>query len=334
MLQSTLIAWVFLCFYVTTTYAQPVPAPSSQRPGSLLFYNFYTSDVGAPNQQNTRINMTNLSTESVLVHWFFIDSGTCRIADTFTCLTGRQTSSFLTSDYDPGVTGYAVAVAVNADGLPRDFDFLIGSEYVKFLSGYEANLGAEPVHMFNAAASFLVVPGSGGSQVDLIFDDNGYEKLPSGLAVNNFPSPANHNETMVIINRIGGDLGEEVAKIGVLNGLLYNQVERGFSFVYRAEGCQLVKVLSDSFPRTSPQLTRVITSGTSGWLRIYTGETVNNAPQGGPNDPRAILGAVINRHTMIPVNHAESFNQGHNLHRLTLAPVTKLRMPVLIPLGC
>jgi len=336
MTQHILAASALFLFLAAGTVAQ-APAPSSQKPGSLLFYNVYTSDVGFVDQQNTRINLTNTHTESVIVHWFFIDNKSCQIADTFTCLTGRQTFSFFASDYDPGVTGYVVAVAVDANGLPRDFDFLIGSEYVKFRSGHEANLGAEPIELFDVTNGYQVVAGSGGSQVDLIFNDTGYGRLPSGLALNNFPSPVDQNDTMVIVNRIGGDLGEQVSKIGTLNGLLYNQAERGFSFVLRADTCQLVQTLSDGFPRTSPPLSKVILTGATGWLRFFTVDTVDNTPQGSATDPRAILGAMINYSNsgpFIPIVNGNKFNQGHNLHRLTIAPVTKLRMPVIVPAGC
>jgi hypothetical protein len=317
---------------LTTTHAQVPLSASALRPGSLLFYSISTSDVGNPNLQNTRLNITNTATVPVIVHWFFIENRNCQVADLFTCLTGNQTMSFFASDYDPGVTGFAVAVAVNEQGLPRDFNFLIGSEYVKFMSGHEANLLAEPMTIFNHARSYAVVGGSGSSQVDLIFDDEGYEKLPSELAVNNIPSALDQNQTMLIINRIGGDLGDQVATIGGLNGLLYNQAEKGFSFTLRANGCQLIQTLSDGFPRTAPSFTKVIPMGSSGWMRLFTADKVDNTPQGTANDPRAILGAMINLNSLGP--HSKGFNQGHNLHRLIKAPVTKLRMPVIPPAGC
>ncbi len=291
---SVLFASALLIFLTTTTHAQPQLAMSAQRPGSILFYNISTSDAGNPVGQNTRINITNMAGSSVIVHWFFIDNKTCQPADMFTCLTGHQTLSLFASDYDPGVTGYVVAVAVDENGLPRDFDFLIGSEYVKFSSGQAANLGAEPIGIVTRPFVPTLVAGAGGSQAELVFDDISYSKLPSSLALNNIPSAIDQNETMVIINRIGGDLGEQVSNIGTLNGLLYNQAEKGFSFTLRADSCQLVKILNDGFPRTSPAFSKVIPTGASGWMRLFTADKVDNTPQGSPNDPRAILGAMIN----------------------------------------
>ena len=328
--SSVFVAMALLL--LTTTHAQVPFTASALRPGSLLFYSISTSDVGSPNLQNTRLNITNTATTPVLVHWFFVDNRTCQIADMFTCLTGSQTLSFFASDYDPGVTGFVVAVAVDEQGFPRDFNYLIGSEYVKFISGHEASLLAEPVGIINSARSYEVVGGSGGSQVDLIFDDEGYEKLPSELALNNIPSVLDQNQTMLIINRIGGDLGDQVASIGTLNGLLYNQAEKGFSFMMRPTGCQMIQTLGDSFPRTAPVFTKVIPAGASGWMRLFTTDRVDNTPQGTASDPRAILGAMINLNTLGP--NGKGFNQGHNLHRLIKAPLTKLRMPVIMPGGC
>lgn len=327
-----LAAISFLLLGAQTVFAQPLGG-NGQKQGSILFYNIYTSNVGNPELENTRINITNTSNDPVIVHWFFIDSGNCTIADTFTCLTGNQTFSFLSSDYDPGVTGYAIAVAVTAQGTPRDFDFLLGTEYVKFISGHQANLPAEAMVMINLAAASFAVPNAGGTLVDLVFDDAGYERLPFDLALDNIPSRIDNNDTLLIINRIGGSLDDRMSDIGILAGLLYNDAERGFSFNLRTSGCQLRATLSDTFLRTSPPLSKVIGTGTSGWIRLFTVEKVDNQPQGGASDARAILGAMINFNPNAQIT-GQGFNQGHNLHRMINAPVTKLRMPVIVPAGC
>src|SRR5689334_6479165 len=89
----------------------PTSEVSDQKAGSVLIYNVYTSGATSGNSQNTRINITNTSTSSgVGVHLFFV-SDACAIADSFICLTATQTATFLSSDVDPGVTGYVVAVA-------------------------------------------------------------------------------------------------------------------------------------------------------------------------------------------------------------------------------
>src|SRR5262249_9507491 len=125
----------------------PYPAVSDvsdQKAGSLLIYNTYTSSVSAPAQENTRINMTNTNpTLPAMLHIFVVEGTTCSIADPFICFTQNQTASFITSDADPGTRGYLVALAVDLDGEPTPFNFLIGDEYVKYATGHAANLGAE-----------------------------------------------------------------------------------------------------------------------------------------------------------------------------------------------
>ncbi|MEK7833659.1 MAG: DUF11 domain-containing protein, partial [Acidobacteriota bacterium] len=112
---------------------------SDQRPGSVLIFPIYSSSASNPNQQNTRINLTNVHTLSpAYLHLFFVDGTSCSVADNFLCLTPNQTASFLISDLDPGVTGYIIAVAVDSKGCPTNFNYVIGSEFVTLASGHSA----------------------------------------------------------------------------------------------------------------------------------------------------------------------------------------------------
>jgi uncharacterized repeat protein (TIGR01451 family) len=103
---------------------------SDQKAGSVLVYNLYSSSIAAPNQQNTRVSITNTNPSlPIAVHLFFVDGATCSIADSLVCLTPNQTASFLASDIDPGTTGYIVAVASDlVTGCPVNFNFLIGDD--------------------------------------------------------------------------------------------------------------------------------------------------------------------------------------------------------------
>ncbi|MDQ3013022.1 MAG: DUF11 domain-containing protein, partial [Acidobacteriota bacterium] len=160
---------------------------SDQKEGSILFYPIYTSDAVNGNTQNTRVSITNTSnTERVTVHLFAVDGASCAVLDAFICLTANQTTVFLASDFDPGNTGYLVAVAVeDATGLPRAFNELIGDEYVKFSTGHAANLGAEAI-----AATMLFPTGvdANVTTTTLRFDGMNYNRLPRVLAADNIPS--------------------------------------------------------------------------------------------------------------------------------------------------
>jgi hypothetical protein len=63
-------------------------------------------------------------------------------------LTENQTTSFLTSDLDPGTTGYIVAIATDLTGCPVSHNFLIGDEFIKTVVGgttFFGSLGAEAI---------------------------------------------------------------------------------------------------------------------------------------------------------------------------------------------
>jgi hypothetical protein len=294
----------------------PIPdasAVSDQKAGSVLIYNLYASSSTNPAAQNTRINITNTDdVNGVFVHLFFVDGSSCSVADSFICLSKSQTTSFLASDIDPDVMGYIVAVAVDSDGLPRQFNKLIGDEYVKLASGHAANLGAEAV----AKLTNTNVVSTDGSVAALFFDGaalaGSYNALPRVLAVDSVASAKDGNDTLLVVNRIGGNLSSSAATLGSIFGILYDELESGHSFTFSG-GCQLKATLSDAFPRTTPRYTSVVPAGSTGWLKFWS-----------PSDI-AILGSVINKNTQAS---ATSFNGGHNLHKLTLSAAANYTIPV------
>ena len=310
----------------------PQSEVSDQKAGSVLIYNIYTSAAAGGNTNNTRINITNTSsTSAAFVHLFFVQND-CGVADSYICLTANQTASFLASDVDPGVKGYIVAVAVDSVfGCPAQFNWLIGDEYVKFATGHAANLGAEAFAAlfnggFNGAAgpngAVPLLPGCSGSSVtaNLVFDGTtgGYNQAPRVLAVSNIPSRLDGNDTMLIINRVGGSLATGASTTGVLFGLLYDDAENVFSYSIGGN-CQVMNSFSDSFPRTTPRFTNVIPAGRSGWTKIYNQTTDNG-----------IIGAVINLNNNA-ASQANAFNGGHNLHKLTLSTTNTYTIPVFPP---
>ncbi len=295
----------------------PTSEASDQKAGSLLFYNIYTSGASSGNTQNTRINITNTSTTSAAaVHLFFVSEG-CSVADSFICLTANQTASFLTSDVDPGVSGYIVAVATDRDGFPLLHNFLIGDEYVKFSSGHAANLGAVAFAKLNNAN----VVSTDGSLAALFFDGvnlaGSYNRAPRVLADDNVPSRADGNDTMVIINRVGGNLGIGAATLGSLFGIFYDDAENALSFSVTG-GCQLRSSLSNNFPRLAPRFETFIPAGRSGWFKVYSQSDI------------AMLGAAINSNANAAAS-AGAFNGGHNLHALTLSAAANYVIPVFPP---
>jgi hypothetical protein len=299
----------------------PIPVSSEasdQKAGSVLFYNSYTSSATNSNTANTRVNITNTNTFSgIAVHLFFVDGATCSIADSYICLTANQTASFLAADVDPGISGYIVAVATNGEGLPAQFNYLIGDEYVKFATGHNANLGAIAFAKLNEAN----VVSADGVLAALFFDGanlaGSYNRAPRVVAIDSLQSRADGNDTLLILNRVGGNLATGANTLGALFGILYDDAETAYSFTFSTSTCQFRSSISSSFPRTAPRVETVIPAGRSGWMKVYS------------QSDRGLVGAVINNNTSVGSDHA--FSSGHNLHHLTLTAAESLIIPVFPP---
>jgi hypothetical protein len=291
---------------------------SDQKAGSVLFYNIYTSNPASPGSQNTRFSITNTeTTRRIAVHLFFVDGSTCSVSDRYVCLTPNQTTTFLASEQDPGTTGYLVAVAVDSLlGCPISFNYLIGEESVKFATGHAANLGAESV---SAIAGGLTACNANSVTAVLTFDGQSYSRVAAVLASSGIGSRAEGNDTLLVINRVGGDLQTSASTLATLFGILYDDAEAPHSFQLTG-GCQLRLPLSNVSPRTTPRFETVIPAGTTGWLKVF-------APTG-----LALLGSQINFNPNSAAS-AGAFNQGHNLHKLRLATVGTYVIPIFPP-GC
>ncbi len=292
-------------------------AVSDQKAGSVLVFPFYSSDPARFSRENTRISLTNIHPQrQITVHLFFIEDDSGDPTDAFICLTPNQTASFLLSDLDPGVSGYLIAIASDErTGCPINFNFLIGDEYVKLSNGHAANLAAEA---FAAIAGTPVPCDELSSTAELKFDGVQYNAAPRTLAVDNLPSPMEGNSTLLILDRFDGNLATGLSTVGAIVGLLYNDQENPFSFEFSSARRQFRSIISNAFPRTAPRVSNVIPAGHSGWLKLAR------------NSDGAILGAVINFNPNA-ASSASAFNQGHNLHKLTLTTDATLIVPVFPP---
>jgi hypothetical protein len=288
---------------------------SDQKAGSLLYYNAYTSSASNSNSTNTRINITNSADFSgVAVHLFFVDGSNCSVADSYICLTANQTASFLAADVDPGVSGYIVAVATDFDGCPVVFNYLIGDEYVKYASGHSANLGA--IAFAKASREKSVSPD--GTLATLFLNGGDYNYAPRVVALDSIASRADGNDTLLILNRVGGNLAISGSTLSALFGILYDDAETPYSFTFSSSACQFRSSISSSFPRTAPRVDSIITAGRTGWLKIYS------------QSDNALLGAAINLNANAGSADG-AFNGGHNLHHLTLTAAASFTIPIFPP---
>ena len=145
----------------------------------------------------------------------------------------------------------------------------------------------------------------------------GYNRLPRVLASSSIPARADGNSTLLVINRIGGNLGIGAATLGTLFGILYDDAENSASFSLTGV-CQLRGELTNNFPRTTPRFENFIPAGRTGWLKVWSENDIG------------LIGATINQNRNANAV-ANAFDGGHNMHKLTLAGSVTLTVPIFPP---
>ena len=290
---------LFSSIALAQTYPLGPSHLSDMKPGSVLFYNKYTSNPSNPDQGDTQINITNTNqTADSDIHLFLVDGSTCSVADSFISLTANQTTSFRVSDFDPGITGYIVAVAI-AGGAPTQFNWLIGDEYTRESDNRVANLAAVSIARVSSAD---VLPDIDGT-ASLIFNGTEYERLPASVALSSFNSQVDAN-TQVNIYVPSANLITGGASTTSLFLLVYDDTERVVSTTARV-GCYTTIQLS-SLRVVGGGINNLVPTGRTGWIRFTGGS-------------RPLLGASIQRGSV--------FSGGHNLHALTLLPTYTIQIP-------
>lgn len=281
-----------------------------QKPGSALFFNRFTSSASNSTFENTKINITNTSPiSSVNIRLFLINASTCETTNYGICLAAQQTMSFETSDLDPGVKGYIVAVATNAQGEPIQFNWLIGNAIVKQSA---PNLGRQFTSILGALAiakrNSNVVVNSGGS-AEMIFDDVQYERLPGQVAFDSVPSQFNGQNTTTIslyrpLTNLAGEVASSNVQLSAWGKNDQNQVV--------ASGGNVSAVCYSDFAVSALRFTpttvaQLLPSGSTAW---FAASTLDGQP---------LLGAQLN---------SGEFNGGSNARPLTFVTEYRIRVPV------
>ena len=172
----------------------------------------------------------------------------------------------------------------------------------------------------------MMFPGGTNPNVTtttLRFDGSNYNRLARVVGIDNIASPNDGNSTMLIVNRVGGDFTLSGALLGGITGLLYDDAENAFSFTANQGLCQYRKVLDNTFPRTFTPFNRVIPAGRSGWMKFWGVDDARGSD-------KALFGSVINFNANAG-SSPSAFNQGHNLHKLTLTDKATIVIPVFVP---
>ncbi|MFZ4628895.1 MAG: hypothetical protein ACOYNR_11255, partial [Blastocatellia bacterium] len=305
---------------VTTSIPPPGPGapptvaglPNQQKPGSVLIFSVYTS-TPSRTQSDSLISLTNTNpTNPAEVRIFFVDGSNGNVSEQAVTLLQNQTTSFLTSDFDPGVMGYLIAVAVDQNGCPTIGNYLIGGSVVRFPGGHHANLTAIGV---SGLAQTLPLCDPNSPTATIAFNGVAYDELPRSLATYTLPSLGTGNRPMLIINRIGGFLGgldlsrSTISPISRLAGALFDDAKTEHTFEINGGKCQVWGELGNNFPRTNTRYTDVIPAGRTGWMKFWSIED------------EAITGVLINE-------SLSGLSGGYNLQMLTTTKTATLTITV------
>jgi len=333
---------------MTITPAQAIPgipgnapdaalgrAVSENKLGSVLFFNYYTSDALSA-QVNTRINITNVNpTQDVAIHIFFVDSQTCNIADAVLCLTRNQTTSFMASDLDPNVTGYLIAIAVDSQGRPVSFNFLAGDELVVTPTGHRFGLAA--MAAARRDGDFASPINANGTSATLYFNGSQYDFLPFTMVLDSFPSQvggvgAPLADTRLYVYTPLSDLATGgPAFSGTLFFLLHDDQENSFSGQLPLSCFLTSDKQRISSVRTTPNINTFVPAGRTGWGTFHAIGTrqvpCNSAGALTTLTNVPLMGATATR--------SGSFTGGHNLRYATAFSASgySITIPVFPP-GC
>src|SRR5262245_38598542 len=157
----------------------PRSSASSSKAGSVLFFHRYTSDTARPNEVNTLITLTNANPrDSVIARVFFVHDGV--FEDQFVTLVANQSRTLVAGGASPNTTGYVMVVAVNTQGLPTQFNWLIGGASLRDGQGHEASYNAFAVAKRSAGPINF---NEGGLSATVRFDNTDFDRLPRVAAV-------------------------------------------------------------------------------------------------------------------------------------------------------
>lgn len=286
-----------------------------QKPGSVLFFNRYSSSASNPAVEDTRLSITNTSPLSnVNILMFLVDSSTCQVSSLSFCLAAQQSFNVQMSDLDPGVKGYVMALAVNSNGEPIQFNWLTGNAVVRQPAATSGRPYASILSAYAVARRKNEIVKNVNGVADLIFNDGEYDRLPGQIAFDSVPSQVNAiNSTVFALYRPLADLTGGVSNFGVqLAGWgmdAQNQVISSSAGLTMA--CYRDFTLASL--RLSPiPIGQFLTPGNTAWFVAS------------PNDLLPLMGAQFN---------SGEFNSGNNGRSLNFAAEYRIQVPVA-PVQC
>jgi len=281
-----------------------------QKPGSVLFFNRYTSNASNPGREDSVINITNTSpTTGTQLRLFLVSGATCQTTEIQLCLAAQETTSFLMSDLDPGVRGYIIAVATDLQGQPVQFNWLTGNVIIRQLGG---NTGGLYNSMLGAVAIAKRKEGTISSVngvAEMSFDDVNYDRLPGQIAFDSVSSQVGSaNATTFSLYRPITDISGAVPNASVqLTGWGKNGENQVISSAGNLSSACYSDVNLSTFRLLPSPISQLLPSGATGWFSASS------------NDLMPLMGAQFN---------SGDFNSGNNARPLSFSAEYKIRIPV------
>ena len=242
---------------------------SDQKPGSVLVFPYYTSN--SQTKADTRITLSNLGAWNIGIHVFFIAGNSCQQADQFVCLTKGASIDFKTSEMDPEMTGYILAVAVDAMGVPISYNALIGNAFLK-TSDVSDNYGAEAFAAYRGAGEPAAELSNDRTLALLEFNGTYYDRGADQFAVE-IQSPNDAPGQRIIHASLDGNIATaSVASVSQAGtGLVWRGDEQQGSFVRFISGnCVSDNTITTTAPRVPTGLGVFLAKGQIGTLRYAT----------------------------------------------------------------
>lgn len=208
----------------TLLLATPEALADRNDPGSLLIFAEFDSRPGS----YTFLTVTNVNeTESVRLHFNYVNGEDCLKSNAFKTMTPRDTVTFYASTQSPDPDrGWCYTYARSmTTGKAVDFDYLIGSLIT--LDGQSAS---------EYALNAMAFEGQTGHGNDTDLNSNGnlnldgleYSETPDKIAIPRFfgQIPGTTRAELILIGLTGTKFDTTV------NFLIYNDNEQGFSSQY------------------------------------------------------------------------------------------------------
>ncbi len=282
-------------------------AASSSKAGSILFFHKYTSSTQAANNVNTLITLTNAHpTAGVALRLSWVHG--CALDTTFITLAGNQTRTLLASSENPNQTGYLMAMAVSATGLPIQFNWLIGSASYKDARGFESNYNAVGVAKRTNGGARTVSEGV----AEVLFNNTEYDRLPKQIAVDNLQNQNPQGtggdaplKTDVMVYSPLSNLATTASQGLKFNAVLLDQSGRPFPQVLDS-ACGLSSAITSLWTETP--FNTVVTPVRQGYATFAANNAGNQpVPVLGLSLTESVSGALRNARQMQALSWVDSF---------------------------